>query len=66
MTCRDADERYATARVMGASTAGLLEHAEACPRKRWTHALPSSLHYLARDNRARAEAFRLWESELRA
>jgi hypothetical protein len=64
MTCEQATEAYKTARFAGATTAGLLEHAEACPRKRWTHALPSDLHFLARDNRARAEAFRLWESEL--
>ena len=66
MTCEQATEAYKTARFTGNADGRLYEHALECQRYRWEHALPSDLHFLARDTRERAAAFKRWEAELSA
>ena len=54
MTCSEADERYATARMFGSEYGtGLIEHAQHCDRPDWTHALPTEHWDMVRAARIR-------------
>lgn len=62
LTCQQADERYTTARMMGAEYGGapLIDHAEHCERGDWHHALPTLYRPLAEANRKRRREYEAW------
>lgn len=64
MTCEQATEAYKTARFTGNTDGRLYEHALGCPRRRYWHALPTSLYPSVDRERARAVHFSAWQAEL--